>query len=100
MEIILLLLCVGGIGFFVAEVEGPFGIVARMRNILMRIPYIGTFFYDLQRCSFCLGMHAGWITYLLYAPYITWNIWELLIWAFAGGMFNMLLQINLYKENN
>jgi len=97
MEILILLLCISGISMFLTQIDGPFELLAKARRFIFPLPLIGTFLYSLIACPFCIGMQAGWITYLIYAPHLTWSPWELIVWSFAGGTSNLLLETWLSK---
>ncbi len=90
MEILVLLLCIVGIWFFMSQADGPFNLSLKVRNSLFQLPYLGVHFYRLFLCPFCLGMHAGWITYLIYMPTNMWLVNEVVIWSFAGGTVSLL----------
>ena len=95
MNQIIFLLSTFGLTFLVKEMDGPFGIIGYSRNLLMRIPYIGTFIYNLLQCPFCIGTWSGIIIYLLSQNYINCNI--LICWALASAGFNLLL-FSIYNK--
>jgi len=58
------------------------------------------FFYELFSCYQCVGTHAGYIYYLLKTPMHSWNIFELIIYAFAGGSVSLIISGLLSKINS
>jgi len=99
MEYILYLFAIYGLSFFLKESDGPFGIMSWLRNKLMTISWCGVFFYKLFSCYLCIGTHAGYIIYLLATPYKLWSISNLIIWAFAGAAFSLLMGLISEKIN-
>jgi len=89
------LLAIFGLAFLIKESDGPWGIMAWIRNKLMRNKYVGTFFYKLLECYFCIGFHCGWIVYLLSAETPRWNF--LILWGLAGGIFSLILDAALMR---
>jgi hypothetical protein len=89
MNIIILVLAIFGLAFTIKQTEGPWEIVSRWRNFMMRIPFIGVQFYKLLDCYFCLGFHCGWIVYLLSASVYHWQFF--ILWGLAGGTISLIL---------
>jgi len=89
------LLATYGLAFLINESDGPWGIMAWIRNKLIRNKYVGTFFYKLLDCYFCLGFHCGWIVYLLSAEKPQWNFF--ILYALAGGIFSLILDATLMR---
>ena len=70
-----LLLASYGLAFFLTH---KFNVIDGRMEVLDR----------MMECSFCMGFHTGWVTYLLYhgaAGKIVWS-WVPL-WAFASATF-------------
>ena len=97
MQILLYLLSIVGLAFLIKESDGPWGIMAWIRNILMRNKYVGVFFYKLFDCYFCIGCHAGYIIYLLATSISDWQINYFIIWSLAGGIISFLSNIIIEK---
>lgn len=99
MEIIICLLAMYGLVFLIKESDGPWNLMSRFRNALMRNKYVGVFFYKLLSCWFCAGCHAGYIVYLLYTPFHNWAIGNFIIWSLSGGTFCIIITSILSKLN-
>jgi hypothetical protein len=93
--LIISLLAVYGLAFFIKETDGPWGLVSRWRNLMMRVPFIGVQFFKLLDCYFCLGCHCGWIIYLLSYESYKWQFFVL--WTLAGGAISLILSGVLAK---
>lgn len=93
MPLVLLLLAVFGLAFLIKESDGPCGIMACIRNLLMRNKYIGTLVYKLLDCYFCVGCHCGYIVYLLSTPIVKWSVNDFVIWMLAGGAFSFIMNL-------
>ena len=78
--IIIYLLAIFSLAFFFKESDGPFGIMNKIRSLLMNNKYVGVFFYKLLSCNFCIGCWAGGAVYGLYY----FNL-ILPLWFLAGG---------------
>lgn len=91
------LLAIFGLSFLIKESSGPFDIMSKLRNYLMRNKYVGYFFYSLLSCYFCVGCHSGWIVYLLFNKNYTVNLF--IIWMLAGGASSLILEAVLNKLN-
>lgn len=99
MTIVVSLLAIFGLQFFIRESDGPWGLMAQLRNILMRNKYVGVFFFKLLECPFCAGCHCGWLVYLLATDHVQWQ--QFIIWTLAGGAFSLLIDAvlsRLHKE--
>ena len=57
------LLAVLGLLLLFRQMEGPWGIISRWRNAMVRIPIIGKQFYDALQCSYCSGAWAACLIY-------------------------------------
>jgi hypothetical protein len=100
MQILLNLLAVAGLAFLIKQSDGPWGLMAWIRNVLMRNKYVGIFFYKLFDCFFCCGCHAGYIIYLLSTHYSNWTINYFIIWSLAGGIFSLFFNNLINKINS
>lgn len=89
MNILIALFAIYGLAFAIKETDGPWNIMGRWRNLMMRIPFLGVQFYKLLDCYFCLGFHCGWIVYLLYAKHYTWQFF--ILWALTGGVVSLII---------
>lgn len=88
METLLTLFCIAGLAFAVKELEGPFGLLSKLRNLLSRLPLIGTTIFHLLSCNFCLGLWCSAAVYLVTNPFNTPNFSDFMVWTFGGAMFN------------
>lgn len=95
--IIIAILAIYGLLFLISQTDGPFGIIGNCRNALMRNHYLGTFFFKLLECAFCLGCHCGWIIYLLMTP--TLRFGDFVVWTLAGGTIGLIINTALNKLN-
>src|SRR5579883_1665550 len=95
MSLVIALLAIFGLAFTIRQTEGPWNIIGRWRNWMMRIPFIGVQFYKLLECYFCLGFHCGWIVYLLSAESYKWQFF--ILWALAGGIISLILDAVLSR---
>jgi hypothetical protein len=87
MEILVIIFSIYGLAFFIKESDGPWGIMAWLRNRLIKNKYVGVFFFKLLDCYFCVGCHCGWIVYLLYLAH------QFFILAIlAGGSICVILE--------
>jgi hypothetical protein len=96
---ILSILAIFGLAFLIKESAGPFDIMDKLRNHLMRNKYVGVFFYKLLSCYFCVGCHCGWIIYLLSEKDYSWQFFTL--WTLAGGVISLMMDgvlARLHKE--
>ena len=89
MNSLLILFAIAGLAHVVGQKDGPWGIIAWSRNMLVRMG--GPIIFQMFECSFCLGFWTSLASYLLLNGYVTWNISTMLTWGFAGAMFNFLL---------
>lgn len=96
MELISIL-AIFGLSFLIKESGGPWDVLSKLRNYLMRNKYVGVFFYDLLSCYFCTGSHAGYVVYLLTVPYAHWTISGFITWSLAGGAISFIIDVILSK---
>ncbi len=91
-----MLLSVAGIAYCIGQVDGPFGAIAKVRNLIMRIPYVGPAVFEWLRCRFCFGFWVSAGVYLLVnAGYF--SVVDMVLWCFAGAMFNTVIGALLDK---
>jgi hypothetical protein len=96
---IIILCAIFGLAFFFKESDGPWGIMAWLRNLLISNKFFGVFFYKLLDCYFCLGFHCGWIVYLLSNEVWKWQF--IILWGLAGGVISLIFDMLLaHKVNN
>lgn len=95
MLIFLYLLSMFGLTFLIKESDGPWGIMAWVRNKLMTNKYVGVFFFKLLECYFCVGFWAGIAVYLL-SPR-PWEVNILICFGLAGGATSLILNGVLMK---
>lgn len=100
MSTILTIFAIFALAFLIKDSDGPWGIMNWIRNKLMINKYVGTFFYKLFNCYFCIGCHCGWIVYLIKEK--NYQINDFFMWALAGGGISLILSAvlnHLYKDN-
>jgi hypothetical protein len=95
LDFIIVVGAIFGLAFFIKESDGPWGLMARARNELFKNPHVGTFFYKLLDCYFCLGFHCGWFVYLLHEK--IWSLNLLICWGLAGGMISLIMDLILTR---
>jgi len=93
MNTILLLLTFSGLTYFFKESDifGPVRIWLMSKHIC---------FYNLFQCSFCVGFHIGYLTYI-FVSFPHYDIRELLIYGFSSAAISLLyfgLINKLYSE--
>jgi hypothetical protein len=93
--LIINILAIFGLAFLIKESDGPWGIMATIRNKLTDNKHIGVFFYNLLSCYFCVGCHCGWIVYLLTANIYAWQFF--ILWTLAGGTISLILDAALAR---
>jgi hypothetical protein len=89
MDILITIFAIYGLAFLIKESDGPWGIMAWLRNKLMQNKYVGVFVYKLLDCYFCLGCHCGWVAYLLHEH--TYTPQFFVLWTLAGGSISLIL---------
>jgi hypothetical protein len=95
--IIIYLLSIFSLAFLIKESDGPFALISKLRNILMRNKYAGVFFYKLLECWYCVGCHTGYIIYLLFTPYREYSFSNFIIWSLAGGAICLIVGLLLER---
>ena len=102
MELFIRIFAICAFVYAVKEIDGPWGVMAWARNALMRLPFLGVFFYKLLACYFCLGFHAGWIIYTIAERgNVIWN--SFLLWGLAGAAISLIFSgvlEQLYKGSS
>jgi hypothetical protein len=97
LDTIITIFAIVGLAFLLKESDGPWGIVAWSRNLVMRNRFVGVFFYKLLDCYFCLGFHCGWLVYLLHDDRQDWSIQFFILWGLAGGALSLIFDMLLSK---
>lgn len=95
MDIIISLLAIYALAFLIKQSDGPWGIMAWLRNKITLNQYVGVFFFKLLDCYFCLGFHCGWIVYLLHEP--TWKWQFIILWGLAGSAISLIMDAILMR---
>jgi hypothetical protein len=99
MNIVILICAIYGLAFAIKETDGPWSLISRWRNWMMRLPLVGVQFYKLLDCYYCLGFHCGWIVYLMSAE--SYKLGWALCWGLSGGTACLILNAiltRLYRE--
>jgi len=96
MELIICLLAIFGLAFLFKESSGPWDLMSKLRNALMRNKYVGVFFYKLLDCYFCIGFHSGWMVYLLHEQ-SAYKLQFFILWGLAGGVISLIMDSVLSK---
>lgn len=95
MNMVITILAIYGLAFAIRETDGPWDLVSKWRNWMMRLPLVGVQFYKLLNCYFCLGFHCGWIVYLLSENHYTWQFF--ILYGLAGGVISLILDAVLSR---
>jgi hypothetical protein len=95
LETIIVIFAIYGLAHAIKETDGPWNLIGRWRNLMMRIPFIGVQFFKLLDCYFCLGFHCGWIVYLLAEQDYKWQFF--ILWGLAGASLSLILNALLTK---
>lgn len=95
LDCVITVCAIFGLAFLIKESDGPWGIMAWLRNAVMQSKRFGVFFYKLLDCYFCLGFHCGWIVYLLHER--AHNFEFFILWGLAGGVISLILNALLGK---
>ncbi|CAB4196919.1 hypothetical protein UFOVP1290_439 [uncultured Caudovirales phage] len=93
LNTIIIVFSIFSLSFLIKESDGPWGLMAWFRNKLISNKYVGVFFYNLLSCYFCLGMHSGYIIYLIGNSFHTWTINNFILWSLAGGGISFIINI-------
>jgi hypothetical protein len=90
MNILFSLLAIYGLYFLIVQSDGPFGIIGKARNLLMRFGALGPFFYKLFSCPFCSGCWSGLVIYMITQhPY---KLSDAVLWVLTGGATCLMLE--------
>lgn len=92
-----MLLCIAGVSFAIKQVDGPFDVFAKLRNLIAKIPFVGPMTFHVLTCDFCLGFWASVGLYITTNSFGLLSVGDLVLWAFGGGMFNLLFNKMLNK---
>src|ERR1022692_2912157 len=95
--VIVSLLAVFGLCFLLKESDGPFNIISRWRNLMLRMPFIGVQFHSMISCWYCSGCWSALAIYLIAAP--TYNFVSGLLFVLAGGATCLILDSILNRVN-
>lgn len=95
MSIIVSLLAIFGLSYAIRETDGPWGVIAWLRNKLMQNKHVGVFFYQLISCPFCTGFWCGIAVYCLQAS--AWGVKETLVWGLTGAATSLILDAVLMR---
>ena len=91
------ILAIISITFCIQNIGGPFGVLSKIKNILLNNKYFGVFFFELLECPYCIGFHVGYMVYLLTTNLI--NIQEIVLWGFVGAISSYIASIFINKLN-
>jgi hypothetical protein len=95
MSEVILLLAIYGLALIIKETNGPFNIIGRLRNYILRNKYLGVEFYNWLECPICHGVACGLIIYLLFYFKLLFIIWGL---AGSGFLYLVSRVLNANKE--
>src|SRR3984957_5462826 len=89
LECLIVIGAIFGLAFTIKQTDGPWDLVSRWRNLMMRIPFFGVQFYKLLDCYFCLGFWCGLGVYFLtQEPY---KLTMAICWGLTGGTVCLIL---------
>lgn len=97
MNILISLLAIFSLAFLIKELDGPWNLISKTRNLLMRNKYVGVFFYKLFSCYYCIGFHCSYIIYFLQMKTFVWNFF--ILWILAGSIICIIIDAILNKLN-
>jgi hypothetical protein len=83
MDIIIAIFAIYGLAFAIKETDGPWNVIGRWRNWMMKLPVVGVDFYKLLSCYYCTGCWAGLAVYLMTQE--SYKLGWALCYALAGG---------------
>lgn len=89
MNIIILILAIYGLAFVVKQADGPWSLIGKWRNWMMRLPLIGVQFYKLLDCYYCTSFWTGLGIYFLSQE--SYKLSWALCWGLAGGTIGLIL---------
>lgn len=94
----LMILATFSLTFLIKEIDGPFNIISIIRNRLMKLRFVGVFFYKLLSCYYCLGCWCGAAVFALAA--VPWSVGNFLLWILVGGILGTFGDSILTKLNS
>jgi hypothetical protein len=89
MNIIILILSIYGLTFIIRQSDGPWDLISRWRNWMMRLPIVGVQFYKLLDCPVCTGWWSGLCVYLLSEE--SYKLSWVFLWGLAGSSVGLIL---------
>lgn len=95
----LIIFSIYGLTHLIKDNSGPFGVLSWARNVLIRNSLVGTFFFGLFECVFCVSCWSSVAVYFLSGQHF--NLATLVLWILMGGVIGMVMDgiINkLYQE--
>jgi hypothetical protein len=95
MQIIITIFAIYGLAFAIKETDGPWNIVGRCRNWIMKLPVVGVQFYKLLSCYYCTGFWAGLAIYFMTQE--SYKLGWAVCWALAGGAACLIIDALLSK---
>ena len=97
MDLIVFLLATFGLNFMLRNADGPFGIIARWRNWMMRVPWLGVQFMNWLSCPLCSGIWCAAGLFWLCVDGKTFG--QAVTWILAGGAACSLIESVLNRLN-
>lgn len=88
------LLVIISLTYLIVNIEGPFGIFSKIRNLLLNNKYVGVFFYKLLSCYFCSGFWSGIIFCVLFKTLLIINI---IYFGLLGAIIS-LITLNILNK--
>ena len=89
MNAVILVCAIFGLAFAIKQTDGPWNLVSRWRNWMMRVPFVGVQFYKLLDCYYCTGFWAGLAVYFLSEE--SYKLGWALCWGLAGGTICLII---------
>jgi len=83
MPLALLVCAIFGLAFAIKQTDGPWDIITKWRNLMMRLPLVGPQFYKLLDCFYCTGFWSGLVIYFLTQE--SYKLGWAICWGLAGG---------------
>jgi len=96
MDLVIFCLATFGLSLLVKEMEGPFGIISKWRNLMLRLPIIGVQFFKLMDCYFCTGIWAAAAIFLIRIG-CDKLIADAVCWVLAGGTICLIIDAILSR---
>jgi hypothetical protein len=96
MDLVIFCLATFGLSLLVKEMEGPFGIFSKWRNLMLRLPIIGPQFFLATQCYFCMGIWSA-ATLLLLRYACNKLIVDAVCWVLAGAVVCLFLDAILSR---